>query len=92
MRACNVELGAPTFTFCRRLPFHRPRSLRAALDNESARRHVNRMCLAAGVPLVEAGTAGFQGQAYPIAKGATACYECNPPAAQKTYPICTIRR
>jgi molybdopterin/thiamine biosynthesis adenylyltransferase len=28
-----------------------------------ARRHVNRMCLAANVPLIESGTAGYLGQA-----------------------------
>lgn len=33
-----------------------------ALDNLDARRHVNRMCLAANVPLVESGTTGFNGQ------------------------------
>jgi ubiquitin-like 1-activating enzyme E1 B len=33
------------------------------LDNMEARRHVNRLCLAAGVPLVESGTAGYLGQA-----------------------------
>lgn len=33
------------------------------LDNLDARRHVNRLCLAAGVPLVESGTAGYLGQA-----------------------------
>ena len=33
------------------------------LDNMDARRHVNRLCLAAGVPLVESGTAGYLGQA-----------------------------
>lgn len=33
-----------------------------ALDNLAARRHVNHMCLAAGVPLVESGTTGFNGQ------------------------------
>jgi ubiquitin-like 1-activating enzyme E1 B len=32
------------------------------LDNDEARRHVNRLCLAAEVPLVESGTAGFKGQ------------------------------
>ena len=32
------------------------------LDNLDARRHVNRLCLAAGVPLVESGTAGYLGQ------------------------------
>ena len=34
-----------------------------ALDNVDARRHVNRLCLAAGVPLVESGTQGYIGQA-----------------------------
>lgn len=33
-----------------------------ALDNVQARRHVNKMCLAANVPLVESGTAGYHGQ------------------------------
>ncbi|KAJ7524746.1 hypothetical protein O6H91_17G019000 [Diphasiastrum complanatum] len=32
------------------------------LDNLDARRHVNRLCLAAGVPLVESGTTGYLGQ------------------------------
>ncbi|KNC69447.1 hypothetical protein SARC_18042, partial [Sphaeroforma arctica JP610] len=32
-----------------------------ALDNVSARSHVNRMCLGANVPLVESGTAGYKG-------------------------------
>jgi ubiquitin-like 1-activating enzyme E1 B len=33
-----------------------------------ARRHVNRMCLAASIPLIESGTTGFQGQVQPIVK------------------------
>ncbi len=33
-----------------------------ALDNLSARRYVNKMCLAANIPLVESGTAGYLGQ------------------------------
>lgn len=33
-----------------------------ALDNLAARRHVNRLCLATGVPLIESGTAGYLGQ------------------------------
>jgi hypothetical protein len=32
------------------------------LDNLEARRHVNRLAMAAGVPLVESGTAGYLGQ------------------------------
>ena len=34
----------------------------------AARNHVNRMCLAADVPLVESGTAGYLGQATVIKK------------------------
>lgn len=39
-----------------------------ALDNLDARRWVNRMCVATGVPLVESGTTGFLGQVQPIVK------------------------
>jgi molybdopterin/thiamine biosynthesis adenylyltransferase len=48
-----------------------------ALDNLDARRHVNRMCLAADVPLIESGTTGFQGQVQPIVRVPTP----KPPAA-----------
>jgi ubiquitin-like 1-activating enzyme E1 B len=62
-----------------------------ALDNLDARRHVNRLCLAAKVPLFDAGTTGYLGQVMPIVKGLTACYECFPKPSPKVYPICTIR-
>ena len=62
-----------------------------ALDNRAARNHVNRMCLAANVPLIESGTAGYLGQVTIIKKGFTECYECQPKPTQKTYPGCTIR-
>lgn len=62
-----------------------------ALDNIDARRHVNRLCLAAEVPLVDSGTTGYVGQVMPIQKGTCACYECTPKPTQKVYPICTIR-
>lgn len=62
-----------------------------ALDNLAARRHVNRMCLAADVPLIESGTTGFNGQVQAIKKGVTECYDCNPKPVQKSFPICTIR-
>nr|GMC85377.1 SUMO-activating enzyme subunit 2 [Ipomoea batatas] len=60
------------------------------LDNLDARRHVNRLCLAAGVPLVESGTTGFLGQVTVHVKGKTECYECQPKPAPKSYPVCTI--
>ncbi|EDO46454.1 predicted protein [Nematostella vectensis] len=62
-----------------------------ALDNRAARNHVNRMCLAADVPLVESGTAGYLGQTTVIKKGVTECYECQPKPTQKSFPGCTIR-
>ncbi|XWS67862.1 hypothetical protein CRYUN_Cryun04dG0041400 [Craigia yunnanensis] len=60
------------------------------LDNLDARRHVNRLCLAADVPLVESGTTGFLGQVAVHLKGKTECYECQPKPAPKTYPVFTI--
>nr|AHG26147.1 ubiquitin-activating enzyme E1-like protein [Shiraia sp. slf14] len=62
-----------------------------ALDNLDARRHVNRMCLAANVPLIESGTTGFNGQVQVIKKGETECYDCNPKDPPKSFPVCTIR-
>ncbi|KAF8432325.1 hypothetical protein L210DRAFT_3507511 [Boletus edulis BED1] len=44
-----------------------------------AHRHVNKMCMAAGIPLVESGTAGYLGQVQPSAQ------------APKLLPVCTIR-
>eukprot|EP00980_Cylindrotheca_fusiformis_P007968 scaffold1697_cov120-Cylindrotheca_fusiformis.AAC.50 len=63
-----------------------------ALDNVEARRRVNRLCLAANIPLVEAGTTGYLGQVTVIHKPSqVACYECKTQETQKVYPICTIR-
>ncbi|RKP26161.1 hypothetical protein SYNPS1DRAFT_32806 [Syncephalis pseudoplumigaleata] len=62
-----------------------------ALDNLDARRHVNRMCLAANVPLIESGTAGYLGQATVIQPGRTECFDCQPKPTPTTFPICTIR-
>ncbi|KAI0231663.1 SUMO-activating enzyme subunit 2 [Lamellibrachia satsuma] len=62
-----------------------------ALDNRAARNHVNRMCLAADIPLIESGTAGYLGQVTVIKKGLTECYECQPKPTQKSFPGCTIR-
>ncbi|KAL5021618.1 hypothetical protein ScPMuIL_000773 [Solemya velum] len=62
-----------------------------ALDNTAARNHVNRMCLAADIPLIESGSAGYLGQVTVIKKGLTECYECQLKPPQKSYPGCTIR-
>ncbi|EFO20982.2 ThiF family protein [Loa loa] len=63
----------------------------SALDNIAARNHINRLCLAARVPLIESGSSGYLGHVRPIIRDYTECYECNPKTAQKTYPGCTIR-
>ncbi|CAK9003715.1 unnamed protein product [Durusdinium trenchii] len=62
-----------------------------ALDNLEARRHVNRLCLAAEKPLLEAGSTGHLGQVTVIRKGDTECFECQAKPSQKVYPYCTIR-
>ena len=63
-----------------------------ALDNVSARKHVNRVCIATGTPLIESGSTGHSGQVTVISKGETECYECTPKdEGRKSYPICTIR-
>lgn len=71
--------------------FHGFQVVYNALDNLEARRHVNRMCLAADVPLIESGTTGFNGQVQVIKKGVTACYDCSPKETPKSFPVCTIR-
>ncbi|MES1919465.1 hypothetical protein MHBO_001294, partial [Bonamia ostreae] len=62
-----------------------------ALDNLPTRRHVNRICVALGKPLIESGTQGYSGQVYLIKKGFSECYECVEKMAPKTFPVCTIR-
>ncbi|KAI9732127.1 MAG: E1 ubiquitin-activating protein uba2 [Cirrosporium novae-zelandiae] len=62
-----------------------------ALDNLEARRHVNKMCLAANIPLIESGTTGFNGQVQVIQRGKTECYDCREKPIPKSFPVCTIR-
>lgn len=86
--AYHDSITKPTYG----VPFYKKFTLvMNALDNRAARNHVNRMCLAADIPLVESGTAGYLGQVTVIKKGLTECYECQPKPAQKTFPGCTIR-
>lgn len=62
-----------------------------ALDNEDARTYVNRMCLLVNKPLIECGTAGYNGQTQVILNGVTECYSCISKPTAKTFAICTIR-
>lgn len=62
------------------------------LDNLGSRQHLNMMCLASGVPLIESGTEGYKGQVTVHLAGRTACYDCDSkPATRQSYPVCTIR-
>ena len=47
---------------------HPTRTFRKYANVAAARNHVNRMCLAADVPLIESGTAGYLGQVTVIKK------------------------
>ncbi len=61
------------------------------LDNTSARKHVNRLCMQACIPLIESGTMGYNGQVQPILRGVSECYDCQPKSSeQKTFAVCTI--
>lgn len=62
------------------------------LDNLEARRHVNKMCVTANVPLVESGTAGYLGQVTVHVARKIECFDCLPKPTQKSYAVCTIRR
>uniref|UniRef100_A0AC35TV08 SUMO-activating enzyme subunit n=1 Tax=Rhabditophanes sp. KR3021 TaxID=114890 RepID=A0AC35TV08_9BILA len=64
-----------------------------ALDNARARNHVNRLCIAKSIPLIDAGTSGYLGQCKPILPTMSQCYECTPQLRDenRTYPGCTIR-
>jgi len=63
----------------------------SALDNIDARRYLNRLCLTANKPLIEAGSTGYIGQSRVIIKDKSECYECQKKEAPKVYPVCTIR-
>lgn len=63
-----------------------------ALDNNATRVHVNRLCLAADLPLIESGSAGYLGNITLIKGGVTKCFECvEPKKDENTYGSCTIR-
>jgi molybdopterin/thiamine biosynthesis adenylyltransferase len=47
--------------------------------------------MAAGVSLVESGTAGYLGQVQPLLKDVTECFDCVPKPTPRTFPVCTIR-
>ena len=63
----------------------------SGVDNVSARKHLNRMCCLADVPLVESGTMGLNGQIQPIKIGESECYDCHPKSSDtRSFAVCTI--
>ncbi|KNC26337.1 hypothetical protein FF38_10430, partial [Lucilia cuprina] len=62
-----------------------------ALDNAEARRHVNKMCVATDVPLIDCGSAGFAGQVQVIIPTESECYDCRSHPTPTSFPVCTIR-
>ncbi|KAJ3434721.1 sumo-activating enzyme subunit [Anaeramoeba flamelloides] len=62
-----------------------------ALDNVGARKYANMMCRITKTPMVDTGSAGFNGQVEVFLPGLK-CFECTPIQPPKTYPVCTIRR
>ncbi|CAI4059114.1 hypothetical protein SKDZ_04G5900 [Saccharomyces kudriavzevii ZP591] len=62
-----------------------------ALDNLAARRYVNKISQFLSLPLLESGTAGFDGYMQPIIPGKTECFECTTKETPKAFPVCTIR-
>lgn len=62
-----------------------------ALDNTEARSHVNELCMILDIPIIEAGTQGYKGQAMVFKRDISRCYDCYPKPPPKTYAICTIR-
>lgn len=62
-----------------------------ALDNLAARRYVNKISQFLSLPLLESGTAGFDGYIQPIFPGKTECFDCTKKETPKTFPVCTIR-
>ncbi|GKT26455.1 putative multi-domain containing protein, partial [Aduncisulcus paluster] len=62
-----------------------------ALDNISARQHVNKLCVLAKVPLFDAGSSGRNGNISRIFPYHSSCYSCNEFIPDKNPPVCTIR-
>ncbi|ELA41611.1 uncharacterized protein VICG_01359 [Vittaforma corneae ATCC 50505] len=59
------------------------------LDNDETRSFVNQRCHAAGVQMVDGGSAGWLGQSFYNGKE---CFDCLPKRREKVYPVCTIRQ
>lgn len=59
------------------------------LDNSEARSFVGQRCYAAGIKMVDGGSAGWLGQSFCNEKE---CFDCLPKRREKIYPICTVRQ
>lgn len=59
------------------------------LDNNKTRSFVNQRCYAAGVAMVDGGSAGWLGQSF---FNGEECFDCLPKRQEKVYPVCSIRQ
>ena len=50
------------------------------------------LCFNLGIPLVEAGTNGYNANCSSIKKGKTQCYQCVEQIKEQSFPVCTIRQ
>jgi len=50
------------------------------------------MCFNLAIPLVEAGTNGYQATCTSICKAQTPCYQCIEREKDQSFPVCTIRQ
>lgn len=62
-----------------------------ALDNLSARRYVNRICVSINKTFIDAGTKGKTGQVSVHIPKQNLCYDCEEKPVPKQYAVCTIR-
>lgn len=56
------------------------------------RNYVNKIGVRLGIPIVDAGTLAYKGNATTILSQVSRCYSCEPKVSnQKVFPVCTIR-
>lgn len=61
----------------------------SCLDNAETRSFVNQRCSAAGVPMVDGGSAGWLGQSF---FNGEECFDCLPKRQERVYPVCSVRQ
>lgn len=64
----------------------------SALDNHEARWHLNEMAIDHSIAMIDAGTAGYNGQVQCFIRHVSECRMCRPqPTEQAPYAVCLLR-